>query len=70
MAILQAIQEGRLQATVECLISNNPDASALSTAKENGIPTAIITKSMYDSRDLFIEALLNCLKENNVDFVV
>ncbi|MBN2030736.1 phosphoribosylglycinamide formyltransferase [bacterium] len=70
VAILQAIQEGRLQANVECLISNNSDAGALSVAKKNNIPTAVIVKSMYASRDLFIEALLDCLKKHDVDFIV
>ncbi len=70
MAILQAIQDGRLHVNVECLVTNNSDAGALSVAKENGIPTAVVKKSMYASRDLFVDALLNCLKKHNVDFVV
>ena len=70
MAILQAIEEGRLHAVVECLISNNPDAGALEIAKNKGISTAVIVKSMYGSRDLFIDAMLGCLKEHDVNFVV
>ncbi len=70
IAILQAIQGGHLEANVECLISNNPDAGALSVARKKNIPTAVIVKSNYVSRDLFIKALLNCLKKHNVDFIV
>ena len=69
MAILQAIHDGCLDATVKCLLSNNPDAGALFVAQENEIATCVIDKSMYASRDLFIQAMLNCLKDYGVGFI-
>ena len=70
VAIFQAIREGRLNAEIRCLFSNNPEAGALSIAKEQGIPTGIICKSMYESRELFVDAMLHSLKEHGVEFIV
>lgn len=70
MAILRAIQEGRLNADVKCLLSNTIDAGALSVAQDHYIPATVIEKSMYPSRALFIEAMINYLEEHDVNFIV
>ncbi len=70
IAILQAIHEERLNADIRCLFSNSPDAGALSVAEEQGIPTEIICKSMYESRELFVDVMLRSLKDHGVEFIV
>jgi phosphoribosylglycinamide formyltransferase-1 len=46
-AILDAIEEGRLDARVAIVLSDNPDAYILERAKKHGIPTAIIDCEGY-----------------------
>jgi phosphoribosylglycinamide formyltransferase-1 len=69
-AILQAIQDGRLDADMRLILSNNADAGALSIAREQGIPTEVVSKPSYESRDLFIDAMLNALKQHEVEVIV
>lgn len=69
-AILKAIDDGRLDAVVRVLVSNNDDAGALETAQDRGIPTAVIRRKGFPSRDEFIEAHIDVLKNHGVDFVV
>lgn len=42
-AILDAIDAGTLDAKVQLVFSNNPDAPALITAQKRGIPTAFLS---------------------------
>lgn len=69
-AILKAIDEQRLDARIALLISNNKDAGALDIARETGIPTAVISKPAFPSRDEFIQAMLRSLQEHGVDTIV
>ena len=69
-AIHRAIEKKRLDAQICLLLSNNPEAGALDYAKEHSIPTAIIYKSQFSSRDAFIEAMLRSLRVHEVSFVV
>lgn len=41
-AILEACKKGEIDATVEVVVSNNPDAFALKRAAEFGVPTAVV----------------------------
>lgn len=69
-AILKAIEDGRLNAEARVLISNKSGAGALETAESRGIQTAVINRPDFESRDSFVSALLSCLEENGVNFVV
>ncbi|MFH1941301.1 MAG: phosphoribosylglycinamide formyltransferase [bacterium] len=69
-AILGAIEQGRLNTEVRLLVSNNADAGALSVAQAYGIPTAVVSKSDFSSREQFIDAMLSTLKANNVELIV
>lgn len=68
-AILKAIREGRLDARVHLLVSNNPDAGALNTAVEQGIPGRVVSSTDFATRDLFVQTLLSELKDHGVDFI-
>lgn len=68
-AILDAIKEDRLQAGVKLLLSNNKEAGALSIAKNHGVPTAVVSKQAFASRDLFVDAMLSSLREHGVEFI-
>ena len=55
---------------ISLVISNNPNAYALTRAKENNIPTQIVCKKDFNSQENFEEEILKLLKENNIDLIV
>jgi phosphoribosylglycinamide formyltransferase-1 len=69
-SILKAIHEGRLDAEVKLLLSNNPDAGAITTAKENNIPADVIASGDFSSRSLFVERMLSTLNQHNIQLIV
>ncbi len=68
-AILDAIAEGRLDARVGVVVSNQADAQGLERAEKAGVPTAVVSHKDYDSREAFDEAVLAQLKNHDVDIV-
>jgi len=61
-AILEEIKAGRCDAEIKVLITNNPDAGAIGTAKENDIQVEIIDRKDFASRsemDVRIKELLD-----------
>ena len=69
-AIIDAIQENRLNADLRLLLSNKRDAGALSIARDVNVPTAVVSKQSFETRDVFIETMLSTLKQHGVEFVV
>lgn len=72
---LQAIIDGIEQQTItnakiKVVISNNSDAYALERAKKRGIAAECIAPKDYESRAAFHNALLDKLKEYQVDLIV
>ena len=68
-AILDAIAEGRLDARVGVVVSNQADAQGLERAEKAGVPTAVLSHKDYDSREAFDEAVFARLKKHDVDVV-
>lgn len=68
-SIIDAIESKRLDAGIKVIISNNPDAFALERAKKHGIPTEIILKDGFPSREAYDEHLAKVLKERGVELV-
>ena len=68
-AILDAIAEGRLDARVGVVVSNQADARGLERAEAAGVPTAVVSHKDYDSREAFDEAVLARLNHHDVDVV-
>lgn len=70
-AVLDSIEKGEVtNARIEVVISNNEGAYALERAKKHGINALCISPRQYTDREEFHRALLNCLRENQVDLVV
>ena len=69
-AIIDAIQENRLNADLRLLLSNKQDAGALSIARDVNVPTAVVSKQSFETRDVFIETMLSTLKQHGVEFIV
>lgn len=70
-AIIDALKAGIItNASIEIVISNNPNAYALERAKNNGINTECISLKDFESREEFNDALINRLDECNLDLIV
>jgi len=69
-SIIDAIESGRLKASIKLVISNKPDAYALERAKKHGIRTAIVRVKDFPTRELFDSEVLRLLKEAGVELVV
>lgn len=70
LSILEAINKGELNATVDIVISNKPDAKGLERAAEFGIPTACFEPSKFESRKAHDLAILEFLRPRNVDYII
>ena len=68
-ALINAQNDGIVKSGIITLvISNNPDAYALTRAKNSGIKTAVISKKEFGDR--FDDELIKALEENDIDFIV
>lgn len=69
-AILDAINAGRLTAKIGVVISDNPSANALRRVAGAGIPTAVVERGNYSSKQEFEAALIAQLDLHHVELVV
>lgn len=68
-AIIDAIETGRLAATIAVVISDQPGAYALERANKHSIPAVVVERSGYETREVFETALHEELKVHNVELV-
>lgn len=69
-AILDATQDGRLDARVRVVVSNRPGVRALERAEHAGAPVRCLPHAQYPSREAFDDALVATLREAGVEWVV
>jgi len=69
-AIIDACREGRLDAAVRVLISNNSDALALERARRAGIHAVHLSSQTHPDPDRLDEAILETLVSRDVNLVV
>ncbi len=69
-SIIDSIKSGYLDARVEILITDNPDAYAIERAKNNGIPFLIMKPGDYPDKDVYYSAIAGALKERGVELVI
>jgi phosphoribosylglycinamide formyltransferase-1 len=69
-AILDAVAEGRLDAQVRVVISNQPEAKALERAARAQVSTVVISHREHKDRAAFDRLLVQALREAEVDLVV
>lgn len=70
MAILNAIKEGKLNARISVVISNNSNAGALEIARENGIDALHISRKQFSSDEDYVNRILCELKSRNIELIV
>jgi phosphoribosylglycinamide formyltransferase 1 len=68
-ALIDAIAERRLDATIAVVISNRANAGGLERARAAGIETLVIDHRTFPSRDAFDEAVARELRARNVRLV-
>ena len=68
-AIIDAIAEGRLDATIALVVSNRADAAGLERARKAGIETLYINHKDYGSREDFDRAVVAALEKREVSLV-
>lgn len=68
-AILDAVANETLPATVVLLVSNKPGAGALAHARSYGVPTAVLDPSAFTSDEAYTEALQDALDAHCVTFI-
>lgn len=69
-SISSAIANGKLQAKIAIVIYNEPDAFAKQRAEKFGIPAILVNHRDYKSRKDLDRAIIDLLKQYNVDLVI
>ena len=70
-ALIDAQKSGIIKnGNISLVVSNKLDAYALTRAKENNIPTAIVLKSSFNSQLEFEKEILSVLKKNGIELIV
>ena len=69
-AIFHALKKKQLMAEIVLCLSNRSQCGAMEFARLNGIATVHLTEKQFDSCDEFAEAMVNCLKEQRIDYIV
>jgi phosphoribosylglycinamide formyltransferase 1 len=69
-AIIDRIESGDINVRIACVISNIPDAFALTRAAKHGITTVIHENRCFANRREYDAALVEILKQHGVELVV
>lgn len=70
-ALIDAEKSGILKSgKISVVVSDKPDAYALTRAKDNGIETKVILKKDYSDRDTFSKAICEFMQEKKIDLIV
>jgi phosphoribosylglycinamide formyltransferase 1 len=68
-ALIEAVADGRLDATIAVVISNRADAAGLDRARGAGIETLVLDHRQWPSREEYDRALLRELRARDVQLV-
>lgn len=69
-AIAQSIQDGHLNAKIQVVVYNNPDAKVVDRAKRFNVPSVLLNHREFDSREALDQAIVATLKDHQVDWVI
>ncbi|OUL34491.1 phosphoribosylglycinamide formyltransferase [Nostoc sp. T09] len=69
-AVAQAIEQGELNAQIQVLIYNNPEAKAAIRAANRGVEAVLLNHRNYKSREKFDGQLVQTLQQYNVEWVI
>lgn len=69
-AIMDAIKKNRWPIKIACVISDQPEAYGLKRAEKASIPAYVFQKKDFPDKDAFEQAMVNQLKQHQVEWVV
>ena len=69
-SIIEAIAQGKINASVGVVITDKPEAKALERAREAGIPAVCVDRKSCETKEIFEEKLVQALKEHGVTLVI
>ncbi len=69
-AILDAVAQGTLDASVRLVISNRADAGAVTRARAAGVEALVVSHRDYPTREAFDRALVLALQAAGVEWIV
>lgn len=69
-AIADAIASGQLDAQIQVLVYNNPDAIAAQRAQALNIPAVLLNHRDFATREELDEAIAQTLRQHSVDWVI
>lgn len=69
-SIIDAIEAKELDARIEVVVSNRPEAYGLVRAANHGIPTEVLNHKEFPSREAYDQAIIDILRARNVELVI
>ncbi|MBA7528121.1 Phosphoribosylglycinamide formyltransferase [subsurface metagenome] len=69
-AIIEAVEEGRIEGEISIVISDNQDAFALKRAEQYSIDTRYINFKEFEDREDYDREIVKTMKKKKVDLVV
>lgn len=70
-ALIDAQNRGEIKnGRITCVISSKEGVYALERAAKNGIPSRVIPRSGYESREAYSKTILEALREEKADLVI
>jgi len=69
-SIIDAVKSGQIDATIEIVLTDKPDAYALKRAEKEGITAVCVNRKEYDGRQPFEEELVRRLDAAGVTLVI
>lgn len=69
-ALADAVQQGRLDATIELLVCDKPAAPVVERARKSGIDTFLFVPKEYPSREAYETEILAELQRRGIELVV
>lgn len=67
--LLDRIADGRLRAEIKLVISNNREAYGLTRAERAGVPTAVVERKQFTSREQFSEQIFELCRQAGAELV-
>jgi phosphoribosylglycinamide formyltransferase-1 len=69
-AIVEAVEEGKIEGNISIVVSDNPDAYALKRAKQHNIETRYINFTEFKNREDYDKEIIKTMEEKKIDLVV
>lgn len=69
-ALVDAVQQGRLDATIELLVCDKPSAPVVERAKKAGVDTYLFTPKEFPSREAYEMEILTELEQRGIELIV